>query len=93
MPIYEFQCSQCGHALEVIQRVSDRPPKKCPECGGKLVKQHSRTAFVLKGGGWYAHGYTKGSASAKGSKEATASEGSKPADKPTKPAGGTSKAD
>lgn len=70
MPIYEYRCADCGHHFEVIQRVQDRPPRKCAECGGKVAKQHSRTAFVLKGGGWYAHGYSK-------SEGGTKSEGSK----------------
>jgi putative FmdB family regulatory protein len=56
MPIYEYQCeaASCGHQFEVMQKISDAPPKKCPECGAKKVsKLMSATSFVLKGSGWY----------------------------------------
>jgi len=54
MPIYEYQCSACGHQLEALQKVSDAPLKKCPECGKpKLRRLISAPSFRLKGGGWY----------------------------------------
>jgi len=54
MPIYEYQCESCGHALEALQKMSDPLLKKCPECNkNKLKKKVSATAFRLKGGGWY----------------------------------------
>ncbi|HXV76951.1 MAG TPA: zinc ribbon domain-containing protein [Candidatus Polarisedimenticolaceae bacterium] len=59
MPIYEYRCIKCGHHIEIIQKLSDRPLRKCPECGGRLEKLVSRAAFLLKGGGWYAEGYSK----------------------------------
>lgn len=59
MPIYEYRCKKCGHHLEIIQKISDRPLRKCRECGGVLEKLVSRAAFQLKGGGWYDEGYTK----------------------------------
>ncbi len=60
MPIYEYRCSRCGHEFEVIQRISDRPLTRCEDCGGRLEKLLSRSAFLLKGGGWYADGYGGG---------------------------------
>lgn len=57
MPIYEYRCTSCGHTLEVIQKYGDKPPGKCTECSGKLEKLISRSAFQLKGGGWYNEGY------------------------------------
>jgi len=55
MPIYEYQCQACGHKLDAIQSFSDKPLKKCPECGKpKLNKLISAPAFHLKGTGWYA---------------------------------------
>jgi putative FmdB family regulatory protein len=57
MPIYEYQCQQCAAVTEKIQKLSDKPLTKCEACGGKLVKLLSRTAFVLKGSGWYKDGY------------------------------------
>ncbi|GMQ97424.1 MAG: zinc ribbon domain-containing protein [Gammaproteobacteria bacterium] len=54
MPIYEYQCHGCGHHLEVMQKLSDTPLRKCPVCGKmKLRKQISAAVFRLKGGGWY----------------------------------------
>ena len=58
MPIYEYACRACGHEFEIIQRISEREKRKCPECSElALEKLISRTSFVLKGGGWYADGY------------------------------------
>ncbi len=57
MPIYEFSCAKCGKLAEVMQRVGERPPP-CPNCGSKrMTREVSRTAFHLKGGGWYADLY------------------------------------
>lgn len=54
MPIYEYQCKACGHRLEAMQKMSDEPLKKCPECGKpELKKLVSAAGFRLKGGGWY----------------------------------------
>jgi len=54
MPFYEYQCSSCGHRHEELQKVSDRPLRKCPHCGRNTLKRlMSAPAFRLKGGGWY----------------------------------------
>lgn len=54
MPIYEYQCKECGHRLEAIQRFSDAPLTLCPACEKQgLAKQLSAPSFRLKGGGWY----------------------------------------
>ena len=54
MPIYEYGCSSCGHALEALQKLNDKPLRKCPECGRQTLKRlMSAPAFRLKGGGWY----------------------------------------
>ena len=79
MPIYEYECAKCGHAFEREQAITEPPVKTCPACRSRRVtKLISRTAFVLKGGGWYADGYsdkktTGGDADAK-SDSAAASE-------------------
>lgn len=57
MPIYEYACEKCGHHLEIIQKMSDKPLTKCLECKGKLEKLFSQTSFQLKGSGWYASDY------------------------------------
>ena len=54
MPIYEYQCEQCGHKIEKLQKISDEPLKSCPQCGNQSLKKLvSAAAFRLKGGGWY----------------------------------------
>jgi putative FmdB family regulatory protein len=54
MPIYEYQCKECGHQLEAIQRFSDAPLSECPACHKlALAKQISAPSFRLKGAGWY----------------------------------------
>ncbi|MEM7495995.1 MAG: zinc ribbon domain-containing protein [Myxococcota bacterium] len=55
MPIYEYHCSDCGETCEALQKIHAAAPKKCPTCGkqGTLAKSISRSAFHLKGGGWY----------------------------------------
>ncbi len=58
MPIYEYVCQKCGHHLEVMQKMSDKPLSKCPECKGKLEKIFSQTSFQLKGSGWYVTDYS-----------------------------------
>jgi putative FmdB family regulatory protein len=54
MPFYEYQCKSCGHDLEAMQKITDRPLKKCPHCGkSQLQRLMSAPVFRLKGGGWY----------------------------------------
>ena len=68
MPIYEYACTKCGHHLEVLQKLSDKPLVRCPECKGKLEKQFSQTSFQLKGTGWYVTDYSKSGADKKDKK-------------------------
>jgi putative FmdB family regulatory protein len=59
MPIYEYLCEKCGHEFEREQRITEDPVKTCPECRAKKVRRLiSRTAFVLKGSGWYSDLYS-----------------------------------
>jgi putative FmdB family regulatory protein len=54
MPFYEYQCKNCGHDLEAMQKISDAPLRKCPHCGkSQLQRLMSAPVFRLKGGGWY----------------------------------------
>ncbi|MGO9614462.1 MAG: FmdB family zinc ribbon protein [Dissulfurispiraceae bacterium] len=57
MPIYEYQCLDCGKHYELIQKFSDEPLTVCDQCGGQVRKLISATSFVLKGGGWYVTDY------------------------------------
>jgi putative FmdB family regulatory protein len=61
MPLYEYRCSKCGNVFEVLQKFSDAALKKHPGCGGKVEKLISASGFQLKGTGWYATDYAKGS--------------------------------
>ncbi len=60
MPIYEYECTECGRHHEVMQKITDTPLSDCTECGGKMKKMISHTSFVLKGTGWYATDYAAG---------------------------------
>ena len=77
MPLYEYQCKKCGHKFEKIQLFSDKPIKKCPECGGAVEKLISRSAVQFKGSGWYVTDYAKksdgGGSSASGVKSSSES--------------------
>ena len=80
MPFYEYKCTKCDEEFEVLQKVSD-PAPPCSSCGGEHVERLlSKSAFVLKGGGWYADGY----GSSSGSKD-TASETKKSTEKKSTP--------
>jgi putative FmdB family regulatory protein len=54
MPFYEYECPNCGYRDEVLQKINDKPLKKCPTCGKTgLIKLMSAPVFRLKGKGWY----------------------------------------
>ncbi len=57
MPIYEYECTKCGHFEEVMQKISDPPLAECPECHGSMKKLMSMNSFHLKGSGWYVTDY------------------------------------
>ena len=88
MPIYEYSCSQCQKLTDVLQKLNEPAPEKCPACGaeGTLSRVVSRTSFVLKGGGWGADLYASKKSAEKSD---SAAESAKPAEKsaaPTTPA-------
>jgi len=58
MPIYEYECKNCGTVLEAFQSFSEKPLKKCKKCSGKLHKIISQSTFHLKGTGWYVTDYS-----------------------------------
>jgi len=54
MPIYAYKCESCGHAKDVLQKISDAPLTVCPNCGAPAFKKQVTAAgFQLKGSGWY----------------------------------------
>ncbi|MBU4426048.1 MAG: zinc ribbon domain-containing protein [Desulfobacterales bacterium] len=76
MPIYEYECTKCGHQTEAIQKFSDSPLAQCELCHGKLMKLISHSTFHLKGSGWYVTDYAAKSggnqgASAQSDKDST----------------------
>ena len=69
MPTYEYECPDCGHRFEQMQKITEDPVSLCPECGGDSVRRLvSAAAFHLKGSGWYKTDYA-----ANGSKDSNAS--------------------
>jgi putative FmdB family regulatory protein len=57
VPLYEYQCKKCKHKFEKIQKFSDRPIKKCPECGSPVEKIMHAPNVQFKGSGWYVTDY------------------------------------
>jgi putative FmdB family regulatory protein len=54
MPIYAYRCTSCGHAKDVLRKISDPPLSVCPACGeATFAKQLTAAGFQLKGSGWY----------------------------------------
>lgn len=77
MPIYAYRCASCGHAKDVLQKLSDPPLTQCPACGAQAFsKQVTAAGFQLKGSGWYATDF-KGDKSAKKTDKTDASDGAK----------------
>ena len=64
MPIYAYKCDSCGHAKDVLQKMSDDLLTQCPSCGAPTFnKQLTAAGFQLKGSGWYATDFKGGAAS------------------------------
>jgi putative FmdB family regulatory protein len=59
MPLYEYECKKCHHRFERIVKYSDRPMKKCPDCGGLVEQTITAPAVQFKGSGWYVTDYAK----------------------------------
>ncbi|MBS7779520.1 FmdB family zinc ribbon protein [Acidovorax sp. CCYZU-2555] len=75
MPIYAYKCGSCGHAKDVLQKMSDAPLTECPACNAQAFsKQLTAPGFQLKGTGWYATDFKNG-----GSKPAAAAPAAAPA--------------
>ena len=65
MPIYAYRCAECGHAKDVLQKLSDAPLTTCPACQAEAFqKQVTAAGFQLKGNGWYATDFKNGGAAA-----------------------------
>ncbi len=77
MPIYEYQCKKCKHKFEKIQKFSDPPVKKCPDCGGPVERLLSAPAVQFKGSGWYVTDYARKGASGDSGSSESSSDSSK----------------
>jgi len=92
VPLYEYQCKQCGHRFEKIQSFSAPEEKECPVCKGEVERLISAPAIQFKGAGWYVNDYAAKPAAAKngnaGKSESGASE--KPASTPSESTSSTS---
>lgn len=65
MPIYAYKCASCGHAKDVLRRMSDDPLTVCPACGAATFeKQVTAAGFQLKGSGWYVTDFRGGNTAA-----------------------------
>ena len=85
MPIYAYRCTACGHAQDVLQRMSDPLLTVCPACGASTyAKQLTAAGFQLKGSGWYVTDFRGGNTAAPKPAEdgATPPSGDKAGDKP-----------
>lgn len=96
MPIYAYRCTTCGHAQDVLQKISDPVLTVCPACGASTyAKQVTAAGFQLKGSGWYVTDFRGGnSGGAKGGEKGSEGDAAK-ADKPAeaaKPAEGAAPA-
>jgi putative FmdB family regulatory protein len=82
MPIYAYKCESCGHAKDVLQKMSDVPLVDCPACGASAFKKQLTSAgFQLKGSGWYVTDFRDGKGGGDKAKDA---EKSQPSDSPAK---------
>ena len=85
MPIYAYRCESCGHAKDVLQKISDPLLTTCPTCGAESFKKQLTSAgFQLKGSGWYVTDF-RGGANASGAE--AGKDGTPPADKAAEKAG------
>jgi putative FmdB family regulatory protein len=87
VPLYEYQCKKCKHRFEKIQKFSDRPVKKCPECGGPVEQLLHAPAVQFKGTGWYVTDYAgkKSGEGASGSEKKDEKPAAKDKEKDSKP--------
>ena len=73
MPIYAYQCGSCGHAKDVLQKMSDAPLTDCPACGASTFnKRLTAPGFQLKGSGWYVTDFKGGASAAPAAPESAA---------------------
>lgn len=96
MPLYEYECQDCGRRVEKIKAYSAPPETVCPHCGGKLEQRLSAPSVQFKGSGWYINDYAKGGSKKKGAsgdgKDSGTADVSAAAEKPAGDGAGSGKA-
>jgi putative FmdB family regulatory protein len=82
MPIYGYRCENCEHEFEIMQKIKDKPKRKCPECGKMTLKKKFYPVGIhFKGTGFHVTDYGNKNSTAKPKSEPAVKEGSKkPAD-------------
>jgi putative FmdB family regulatory protein len=92
MPLYEYECKECGRRTEKIQKFSDAPLTVCPHCGGRIERTLTAPAVQFKGGGWYKDLYSsaKPAAAKSGESAKSGSDASKPSESSTPAASSSS---
>ena len=69
MPLYDYECRNCGHRVEVLHGVNDQGPSACEQCGGTMRKLFSLPAIVFKGSGFAKKDFRDSRSGAKTDKE------------------------
>lgn len=93
MPIYAYRCESCGHAQDVLQKMSDPVLTQCPSCGAQSYKKQVTAAgFQLKGTGWYVTDFRGGNSTSGKGKAEPAADGKDPGSAPAEGAAKTSDA-
>ena len=72
MPIYDYECRNCGHKVEVLHGVNDPGPTACERCGGQMRKLFSTPAIVFRGSGFAKKDFRDSRSAAKAGKETAA---------------------
>jgi len=71
VPIYEYQCTECGEDFEAFQKINDKPLTQCKFCNSRVEKLISHSSFQLKGNGWYLTDYARGTKASKAGESET----------------------
>jgi putative FmdB family regulatory protein len=85
MPLFEYQCEDCGVRFERLQRKSDPMENECPECGGPVRRLIQPPGIIFKGSGFYVTDNRRSSTGSRRSGSNQTSEtGSETSDSPKK---------
>ncbi|MEE1788941.1 zinc ribbon domain-containing protein [Streptomyces sp. SP17BM10] len=90
MPTYQYQCTECGHGLEAVQKFTDDALTTCPDCQGKLRKVFSAVGVVFKGSGFYRTDSRSSSSSSVSSSSSSSSTSTPASSAPSAPASSSS---